>query len=207
MIETTIETSRIIEPFKTAYDVTPDTPLNDIPKEYYADVKAKYAKQAEDVRALNKGLEELCHNPNIEQFLLAEIHRTVSSKDDHVIKPVFYSGISAYASPLNLALKCESGGGKSYSTTQTIKYMPPENVWYIASQSPKVISHENGKHKTKDGRNVDEIPEPVKPARDNFDNNQDYRDAYQGYLRQWYLLRYLLSLCLLEIRVFLIPGL
>src|SRR5690606_15414734 len=102
--------------------------------------KALAGQKAKET-AFKEELKQLTRNPNIEQFILDEIHRTVSSHDDHVIKAVFHAGISAYASPLNLALKCESGSGKTYSTTQTIKFLPPENVLFIGSQSPKVISH------------------------------------------------------------------
>jgi hypothetical protein len=89
-------------------------------------------------------LEILSKNPELEQFLMDEIHKTVSYHDDHIVKVDFYTAISAYLEPLNFALKCESGSGKTYSTVQTILFIPPEDVQMIASQSPKVISHENG---------------------------------------------------------------
>jgi len=92
--------------------------------------KALAEKKAKEA-AFQEELKQLALNPAIEQFILDEVHRTVSSHDDHVIKAVFHAGISAYASPLNLALKCESGSGKTYSTTQTIKFLPPENVLLI----------------------------------------------------------------------------
>jgi hypothetical protein len=74
-----------------------------------------------------------------------------------------------------LALKAESGSGKSYSTTQTVLMMPQEDVLYIASQSPKVISHENGVRKTKDGCLLTDDLEPKKPLQ------KDYKDPVLGW--------------------------
>ncbi len=119
-------------------------------------------------------------NPNIEDFLLDEIHKTVSAHDDHVIKANFYTGISAYLSPINLALKCESGSGKTYSTVQTIKFFPPEDVYMIGSQSPKVISHENGILLDKDGVPILEDP-PQKPRRDEHNSDDTYKIALDDY--------------------------
>jgi hypothetical protein len=49
----------------------------------------------------------------------------------------------------------------------------------IGSQSPKVISHENGVLLDKNG---EEIPDPPsKPRRDNFDDNECYRSAIDDY--------------------------
>lgn len=142
--------------------------------------KALAEKKAKET-AFKEELKQLALNPDIEQFILNEIHRTVSSHDDHIIKAIFYAGISAYISPLNVALKCESGSGKTYSTTQTIKFLPPENVLLIGSQSPKVISHENGIRKTPDGRNFDDIPEPQKPRREYEPDLEVYRQLQRNY--------------------------
>ncbi len=104
----------------------------------------------------------------------------MSSQDDHVVNVAFHAALSAYFKPLNLALKAESGSGKSYSTTQTLMLMPPEDILWIASQSPKVISHEHGTKKTNDGRNFDEIPEPQKPQRSDYPEG-GYNEAWEVY--------------------------
>ena len=174
----------IDNPFNLSIDVTPETPLSEIPDSYSKETKARLRAITQDQKDLKAGLEELSINPNIEQHLLTEIHRTVTYHDDHVVNVAFHAALSACNKPLNLALKAESGSGKSYSTTQTVLFMPQEDVLYIASQSPKVISHENGVRKTADGRNFDEIPEPQKPDRADFDNNSDYQAACQGYREQ-----------------------
>jgi hypothetical protein len=111
------------------------------------------------------------------KFLLDEVHKTVSAHDDHIIKADFYTGISAYLSPINLALKCESGSGKTYSTVQTVKFLPPEDVQMIGSQSPKVISHENGVLLDKNGVEIKDPPtKPFKTGEDESD--KENMDSY-----------------------------
>src|SRR5208283_1381043 len=174
----------IDKPFNLDFDVTSETPLTEIPESYEKGMKARFQAQAQDDKNLSAGLEELSINPDIEQYLLNEIHRTVTYHDDHVVNVALHAGLSAYCKPLNLALKAESGSGKSYSTTQTLLFMPQEDVLYIASQSPKVISHESGVRKAADGRNFDEIPEPIKPERDDFDDYSDYQASCRGFKEQ-----------------------
>jgi len=141
-------------------------------QEYFcANIGKALAEKKTKEAAFKEELEGLALNPQIEQLLLDEVHRTVSSHDDHIIKAIFYAGISAYISPLNVALKCESGSGKTYSTTQTIKFLPPENVLLIG----------NGIRKTPDGRNFDDIPEPQKPRREYEPDPEVYRQLLKNY--------------------------
>jgi hypothetical protein len=189
----------IEKPFCLDIDVTDKTPVDDIPESYYKNVKNEWKAQTAEKQAIEKGLEELSINPASEQILLSEIHRTTSSHDDHVVKVAFHAALSAYNKPLNLALKAESGSGKSYSTTQTVLMMPPEDVLYIASQSPKVISHENGVKKTADGRDFEEIPEPQKPTRDDFEDKSDYRSAWDLYKEELKAYRKLQDECYYEV--------
>ena len=160
------------KPFNLDIDVTPQTPLNEIPESYLKPAGARIHAAAQDDKNLKIALEELSINPDIENYLLNEIHRTVTYHDDHVVNVAFHSALSAYSKPLNLALKAESGSGKTYSTTQTVLFMPQEDVLYIASQSPKVISHEKGIRKAADGRNFDDIPEPQKTLQRRLQHKQ-----------------------------------
>ena len=57
---------------------------------------------------------------------------------------------------------------------ETIKFLPDEDVQFIGSQSPKVISHKNGIRKSKDGKILEEENEPKKPK------ISDYRDPVYG---------------------------
>jgi len=171
----------IEKPFSLDIDVCGDTPISELPDSYMAKSKERLFTQQSFLNAVAKGIDDLSVNSKVEDFILNEIHLSVSSLDDPVIKTVFHAGVSAFASPLNIALKAESGSGKSYSTTETIRFLPKENVMPIGSDSPKVISHLNGIRKTADGRNFDEIPEPEKPDKNDFDLVAEYKQAIARY--------------------------
>ena len=133
-------------------------------------------------------MQELSTNPASEKFLLAEIHRTTSSHDDHVVNVAFHAALSAYNKPLNLALKAESGSGKSYSTTQTVLLMPKEDVLYIASQSPKVINHKNGVPKTLDGEILTDDKAPVEPSEEACADHTEFlaeKKRYKEAMKEW----------------------
>ena len=169
-------------------DVTDKTPVGEIPENYYKNVKNEWKAQKEDIQAIAKGLQELSINPASEKFLLSEIHRTTSSHDDHVVNVAFHAALSAYNKPLNLALKAESGSGKSYSTTQTVLLMPKEDVLYIASQSPKVISHENGVPKTLDGEILTDDKAPVEPSEEACADHMEFlaeKKRYKEAMKEW----------------------
>lgn len=189
----------IPEPFKTAIDVTPETPVNEIPESYYKTIKPKFIAEGAKIEALRIGLEELSNNQDIELFIISELNHVISNYDNHIIRAVFYAGLSMYGSPLNLALRCESGSGKSYGTTQTVAYLPPENVLYVGSQSPKVISHENGICKTPDGRNFDDIPEPQKPDKSDEPNASVYRQLMDNFKEDVKAYRKLKDECYYEV--------
>jgi hypothetical protein len=155
----------IDKPFCLDIDVTNQTPIDEIPDSYKIGFMDRQRNQTKQLNSIKSGIENLSQNCDVENVILKEINLTVSAYDNHVIKTVFHAAVSAYASPLNLALKCESGSGKSYTTMETVKFLPPEDVLFIGSQSPKVISHERGIKKTSDGTPFEEIPEPKKPER------------------------------------------
>ncbi|XES78155.1 MAG: hypothetical protein ACBZ72_04600 [Candidatus Bathyarchaeia archaeon] len=97
---------------------------------------------------------------------MSEIHKTVSHYDNHIIRVSLAAGLSTYNKPLNLALKAESGSGKTYCTIETTSFLPDEDIETLNYVSPKVFIHENGQAMvTIDGEDVpfDSIPEPVKP--------------------------------------------
>jgi len=178
----------IEKPFCMDIDVTDKTPVGEIPENYYKNVKNEWKAQKEDIQAIAKGLQELSINPASEKFLLSEIHRTTSSHDDHVVNVAFHAALSAYNKPLNLALKAESGSGKSYSTTQTVLLMPKEDVLYIASQSPKVISHENGIPKTLDGEILTDDKAPVEPSEEACADHMEFlaeKKRYKEAMKEW----------------------
>ena len=92
----------IKDPFKTAIDVTGETLVSEIPGDYYKLARDQMLAQAVDDIALKAGLEELAVNPNVENFVITEINRTVCNHDNHIIRAVFYAGLSMYSVPLKL---------------------------------------------------------------------------------------------------------
>ncbi len=155
----------IEKPFSLDIDITGQTPIDEMSDSYKNGFMDRLRSKTKYLNSVKSGIEDLSRNSEIENVILKEINITVSAYDNHVVKTVFHAAVSAYASPLNLALKCESGSGKSYTTMETVKFLPPEDVLFIGSQSPKVISHENGIKKTPDGKLFEEIPEPRKPEK------------------------------------------
>lgn len=167
--------SIIKEPFKTIYDVKPDTPIDDVPKEYFSRYKQVLYDEKAQAEKLQQAIENFSVNPDIEELLMDQAHTTISKFDDHIIRVVFHVGLSTYLKPLNLGLKAESGSGKSYSTVETLNFLPEEDVEEIGSQSPKVISHQNGVRKAKDGRLLTDDEEPKRPL------EKDYKDPELGW--------------------------
>ncbi|MGA2683175.1 MAG: hypothetical protein ABSF44_15415 [Candidatus Bathyarchaeia archaeon] len=167
----------IKDPFNKDFDVTDDTPIADLPEGYQQRMKERTDVIKTELEKIQQGIEGLSVDPDIEEMLIDEAHLTISKFDDHIIKAAFHVGLSAYLDPLNLALKCESGSGKTYSTNETMAFLPQEDIQYIASQSPKVISHECGVRKSESGENIDELEEPEKPVKKNFADDVTFENA------------------------------
>jgi hypothetical protein len=188
LTEPPITPKLITEPFKTIYDVTDQTPVDDIPKEYYTGFKQQQKDEKTLAEQLQNGVENFSKNPDIEKLLLEQVHQTVSKFDDHIIRVVFHVGLSAYFKPLNLGLKAESGSGKSYSTLETIKFLPDEDVQTIGSQSPKVISHENGIPKTLDGEILTDDKAPVMPNEEACADHKEFleeKKRHKEAIKEW----------------------
>jgi hypothetical protein len=187
--------SIIKDPFKTIIDFNEKSPLTgpdafpeEVIKQSSRKALQKAKDQPEEAEKLTQSIEELSKNPDIEELFMDEVHRTVSKQDDHVVKTTLYVVLSAFFKPLNLALKAESGSGKSYGIMETVKFFPKEIIEAIGTQSPKVISHQNGIRKTKDGEEIGEAPE--KPSKFAFNNGSqysqfsDYGDVLKYYKEQ-----------------------
>jgi hypothetical protein len=160
-----VDPSIITDPFKEVLEPDGNTPIDCLPEDWLADgIKS----EIELVKKLKTDLEMFSLSPDVEEMFLEQIHQTVSAYDDHIVRIGFHVALSVYGTPLNLALKCESGSGKTYSTLQTLSFLPPENICEVGSQSPKVFTHLNGIRKTKDGELLDEKDEPKKPVESHF---------------------------------------
>jgi len=70
--------------------------------------------------------------------------RTV--KHDAKIQNIIFKGcLSAYSNnPLNVGLRGTSSIGKTYLTTESIKYFPEEDVWLLGCLSKKALIHSYG---------------------------------------------------------------
>jgi hypothetical protein len=122
-------------------------------------------------------------------------------KDKPVKLSVFFTGISAFQEqPLNLFLKGESGIGKTYNSTETLRYFPRENIWFLGGMSRKSLVHSHGILLNKNGEEIDLDDSPQKPEKTNYkkpkeDNPENkefdeaaYNEAMQDYkdnLKTW----------------------
>ena len=133
---------------------------------------------------LKDALKQLATDPNLEKRFDADIHRTVKN-DDVVIQNNKAAGLSAYCDPFSVSHKGDSGSGKTYITKETFSYFPPEDIIEVATQSPKVISHEQGVLTTFN-ENGEEEPlnleeEPKQPKVREFEEKTDYDKAIVTY--------------------------
>lgn len=173
-------TDIINDPF---FEVTPESPATE---ENVAiagrELGNSLRERVEHNKKLQEAIEKLAHNPDIDKEFLKEANKTISHYDNHIIKTVYITALSTYLeNPLNFGLKAESGSGKTYSANETLKFFPPEDVVLIGSQSPKVISHENGIQKTFDGQLFDEIKKPERPLRRDYPDKMMYDNAILQY--------------------------
>jgi hypothetical protein len=137
-------------------------------------------------------LERLALDPCLEKRFNTDIHRTVKY-DDAVIENNKAAGLSTYVDPFSASHKStESGSGKTYDTIETFSYFPEEDIITVASQSPKVITHEQGTLMTineageEEELNLDDAPFP--PKRRDYDDTEEYhsaRDVYKIEKKAW----------------------
>jgi len=178
----------IKNPFNTKFDVTGDTPIDQLPPDYLAGFKQEMYDKHQQQLTIEQQIDAFSKNPDIEEMMLEQAHKNISKYDDHITRMAFHVGLSAYLKPLNFALKAPSGSGKTYGTIQTMKFFPREDVEEIGSQSPKVISHQDGVLKTKDGREIKEENRPIKPNRKDYCDASEYNTDfkfYQAQKKQW----------------------
>lgn len=78
---------------------------------------------------------------------------------------VLLTGVSAFTrNPINLFLKGESGIGKTYNVVQTLRYFPPEDVWFLGGLSPTALRRDYGLLVSKEGEEIDWDERPGKDA-------------------------------------------
>ena len=104
----------------------------------------------------------LAQDPELLEKLMTHLGRTV--KHDEVTKNlVFLSGTSAYTrDPINLFMRGPSCIGKSYNTTETLKYFPSEDIWMLGGLSPTALVHDYGVLVDAKGEEIDFAEKPTK---------------------------------------------
>lgn len=97
---------------------------------------------------------------------------------------VFFTALSAYTkNPINLFLRGESSIGKSYNVTQTLRYIPEEDLLMLGGLSPTAIVHDYGVLVDRNGNPIDfsESPSSRKPKKRKSESEEDF----QRRLEEW----------------------
>jgi len=116
-------------------------------------------------------------DPEILKKFMLHLSRTV--KRDYVTKNmVFLTGLSAYTkNPINLFLRGQSSIGKTYNATQTLRYFPEEDVWFLGGLSPKALIHSYGLTLDSKGEEIDFSQKPSK------EDSEDEKKAWNERLK------------------------
>ena len=116
-------------------------------------------------------------DPEILKKFMLHLSQTV--KRDYVTKNmVFLTGLSAYTTnPINLFLRGQSSIGKTYNATQTLRYFPEEDIWFLGGLSPKALIHSYGLTLDSKGEEIDFSQKPSK------EDSEDEKKAWNERLR------------------------
>jgi hypothetical protein len=121
---------------------------------------------------------------NLIDYVLADLDTRVK-KDRAVKLSVLFTGLSSFLhDPINLFLKGESGVGKTYNVTETLKYFPEDSIWFLGGMSRKSLVHSHGILLNKNGEELDLDYRPTKPNKKDFGNNEDFEKAVHNYQEQ-----------------------
>ena len=132
-----------------------------------------------------KSTVEIWRTEQLIPYILKDLEKRV--KKDHATKlSVLSTGLSAYLpEPINLFLKGESGIGKTYNVIETLRYFPPENIWFLGGLSPKALIHDYGKLLNKDGDPLDLLEKPQKPNKKSKIFKNDVGEFKEEEYREW----------------------
>jgi len=121
---------------------------------------------------------------NLIDYALADLDTRVK-KDKPVKLSVLFTGLSSFLhDPINLFLKGESGSGKTYNVTETLKYFPEGSIWFLGGMSRKSLVHSHGVLLNKNGEELDLDYRPTKPNKKDFDSEESFNKAVQNYQEQ-----------------------
>lgn len=123
----------------------------------------------------------LAVDPELYEKFMMHLNRTV--KRDVITKNMsFLTCLSAYTSqPLNLFLRGESSIGKTYNIMQVSNYFPQKDVWRLGGLSKRALVHGFGVLVDQNNEEIDFSKKPQKPAKGEYANEYDYREAIKEY--------------------------
>ncbi|MCJ7760273.1 ATP-binding protein, partial [Candidatus Bathyarchaeota archaeon] len=137
--------------------------------------------QASEDKDRTKRMVEAWRTKDLIGYSLEDLDLRVK-KDRAVKLSVLATGLSALlGQPINLFLKGESGIGKTYNVTETLKYFVQGDIWFLGGMSQKSLIHAHGKLLNKDGEEIDLENRPVKPSKKDFETEDDYKEAITQY--------------------------
>ena len=135
-----------------------------------------------DERNFIKNAIAIWRTEDLISYWLADLETRVK-KDRAVKLSVSFTGLSAYlAHPINLFLKGESGIGKTYNTTETLRYFPDEDIWFLGGMSRKSLIHSYGVLLNEYGEEIDLEDRPERPRKKDYDGNDEtFNDVLAQY--------------------------
>jgi hypothetical protein len=126
----------------------------------------------------------IARKENLTDYVLADLDTRIK-KDRAVKLSIFFTGLSSFMNdPINLFLKGESGSGKTFNTTETLKYFPEDSILFLGGMSPKALIHSRGVLLNKNGEEIDLDFHPAKPSKNEYETEEDYKKAVQNYQEQ-----------------------
>jgi len=149
-------------------------------------------KNAFESMRITEEVWKLGNSPQLIDVIINDLNKRIK-RDIPCKLSVFFAGISAYLQePINVTFRGESGCGKSYNVTETLKYFPSQDVWLLIAMSPKTLVHQQGVTVFEEnGRLIPLGDKPYKPRTEEFQggkNSEEYKTAgnnYRSELQQW----------------------
>jgi DNA-binding MarR family transcriptional regulator len=136
----------------------------------------KENKNPSDLEAVN-----VWKSADLINYILTDLDERIK-KDRSVKLSVFFTGLSSFLeNPINLFIKGESGSGKTYNSTETLRYFPDESILFLGGMSRKSLIHSQGVLLNKHGEEIDLDAKPVKPHKKNFEDEVAFKEALQHY--------------------------
>jgi len=100
------------------------------------------------------------HNDSLKKSSLFDL---AVRRDEITKNMIFLAGLSAYTkNPINVFMRGPSSIGKSYNTTQVLKYFPQEDVWMLGALSPTALVHGYGDLFDRNDNKIDLADKPTK---------------------------------------------